>query len=250
MKNHFYISYSGNKRNEIESIYNKLDFENIDTIVEPFCGSCAMSYYISTKKQGLKYILNDNNKYLLEMYKIIKNDTKLKKLEDDFNKACIKIKNNKEEYLKIIKEDNIVGWLISHKIYYIRPGLFPLNNKYKETINFKDFPIYNFFRNENIEFYNNDAILIYEKYKNKNNCMLLLDPPYISCCNDFYINSNMNIYEYLCKNNINKEQAKIYLILENIWIIKLLFQTNKILFEYNKTYEMSKKKTTHILITQ
>ena len=49
MKNHFYMSYSGNKREEVENIYNLIDFNNIATIVEPFCGTCAMSYYISTK---------------------------------------------------------------------------------------------------------------------------------------------------------------------------------------------------------
>ena len=59
----------------------------------------------------------------------------------------------------------------------------------------------------------------------------------------------MNIYEYLYHNNITQEKAKVYLILENMWIIKLLFQHNNILFEYDKTYEASKKKTTHILIS-
>ena len=77
MKNHFYMSYAGNKRNEVKDIYNHIDFENITTIIEPFCGSCAMSYYISTQKQGLKYIFNDNNKYLKEMYEIIIDDNKI-----------------------------------------------------------------------------------------------------------------------------------------------------------------------------
>ncbi len=40
--------YHGNKREAIETIYNNLNFDNIETIVEPFCGSCALSYYIWT----------------------------------------------------------------------------------------------------------------------------------------------------------------------------------------------------------
>jgi len=76
-----------------------------------------------------------------------------------------------------------------------------------------------------------------------------MDPPYISTCNDFYYDHSMNIYEYLYNNKITNEKAKIYLILENIWIIKLLFQHNFILFEYDKKYESSKKQTTHIIIS-
>ena len=94
-----------------------------------------------------------------------------------------------------------------------------------------------------------DAIKVYEQYKNNKKCMIIMDPPYISTTNDFYLDHNMNIYEYLCNNNITKEKAKIYLILENIWIIKLLFQNNYILFEYDKQFQMSKKQTTHIIIS-
>ena len=43
MKNHFLISYAGNKRNECENIFNYCKFllnnNEIDTIVEPFCRS-------------------------------------------------------------------------------------------------------------------------------------------------------------------------------------------------------------------
>ena len=55
MKNHFFFSCCGNKREEVEHIYNLLDLENIDTIVEPFCGSCAMSYYIWTQNKDKNY---------------------------------------------------------------------------------------------------------------------------------------------------------------------------------------------------
>ena len=29
MKNHFYMAYSGNKRNEIQDLYKKIDFKNV-----------------------------------------------------------------------------------------------------------------------------------------------------------------------------------------------------------------------------
>jgi hypothetical protein len=44
MKNHFFYSYVGNKREEVEHIYNLLDLNNINTIVEPFC-ECVAGHF-------------------------------------------------------------------------------------------------------------------------------------------------------------------------------------------------------------
>jgi hypothetical protein len=244
MKNHFYISYFGNKRDEVEEIFDNLDFKNIKFIVEPFCGSCAISYYISTKKDGMKYILNDNNIFLLEMYKIIKNNKSLE-FENTINEI-IKTIQTKETYNKYINENknNIYGWFIGHKYYNIRPFLFPQENKFN-PIKLSNHPIYDFFINNDIEFYNLEAIEIYEKYKTRNDCLIILDPPYMSVTNSFYVNPNFNIYEYLYKNNMKKEKAKIYLILEDIWIIKILFDKFK-LSSYDKMYlHNNSKKTKH-----
>ena len=85
MKNHFLISYFGNKRQEVKIIYEELKFndDNINTyyIVEPFCGSSAMSYYIwlnNRDKTNFKYILNDNNKFIIDLYNIAKDENNLK----------------------------------------------------------------------------------------------------------------------------------------------------------------------------
>jgi 16S rRNA G966 N2-methylase RsmD len=248
MKNHFYIPYCGNKRQEVKHIYDNIDFTDITTVVEPFCGSCAMSYYISTQREGLKYILNDNNKYLKEMYEIMLDNNKIDKFEKDFEVKVKSFKDNREMYNTIVKEDNLLSWFIKNKLYNIRPCLYPSLRSYKETINLKLFPIYNFFKNNDITFSNDCGLTIYEKYKNSKNNLILLDPPYINSTNDYYLNADVNIYEYLCNNNINNEIAEIILILENIWMIKLLFKHNKIKFEYDKKYVMSKKKTSHIII--
>jgi hypothetical protein len=98
-----------------------------------------------------------------------------------------------------------------------------------------------------IEFYNLDGLEIYEKYKTDNKNLIIIDPPYLNACNDFYFDSKANIYEHIYKNDIIKEKAKIYLILEDIWIIKLLF--NKYIIQsYDKKYMTTKKNTTHIII--
>lgn len=253
MKNHFYISYFGNKRNEAESFYNLIDFKGIDTIVEPFCGTSAISYYISTKKQGLKYILNDNDEYLKMMFDILRDDEKINEFENMINSIKPTIMN-KEAYQKYLKDNkdnkNIYAWFIKHFYYTIRPGIYPLRDEktvFNKKIDLKSCPIYEFYNNNDVEFYDEDAIDIYEKYNNKKNCLIFLDPPYIDTCNDSYEKANLNIYEYLYYNKFNKCKAKIYLILEDNWIIKLIFN-NFIIEENNKTYQTNKKKTKHLTI--
>ena len=248
-RTHFYIAYAGNKRSEMIEIYNFIDFEGIDTIVEPYCGSCAMSYYIWLKHPDLKFILNDNNKYLLEMFDIIRDDNKLNEFEIKINDELMPILlNDKEKYVEFVKQNNIYSWYIGHKFYNIKPGLFPQNKKFN-SIKISNLGITDFFKNANIEFHNMDGIEFYKNHKKKKNNLILLDPPYLSSCNDFYQDSNTNIYEYLYNNNINQEESKIYLILEKIWILELLFKNNERII-YNKLYQMSKKKTIHMIIKQ
>lgn len=249
MKNHFFISYAGNKRNECETIYNELNnnIDDITTIVEPFCGSNAISYYIS-KLHPLKYkyILNDNNKHLIDAYNTFRDDEKLKKFIDVLNKECKDI--NKEKYIKLTKEDTFKSWFIKHKIYAIRPGLFKLDYKHKDFKFLLDCPIINFLRTEDITITNICGIETIKKYKDDNTNLIILDPPYLELCNDFYNNSDINVYEYLYYNNITTLQSKILLILNDSWIIKLLFK-DSIKQIYNKMYQPNKRKVNHLLIT-
>lgn len=249
MKNHFYFPYAGNKRNEAEKIYNYINFENVEYIIEPYCGSCAISYYIWLKNPTYKFILNDNNNYLKEMYLILIDDVKLKEFEDKINNEIIpKISKNKIDYVNYLKDKNIYTWFIANKFYNIRAGLYPSESKFK-NIDLNKYGITEFFKKADITFTNIEGIECYKKYKDNVNNLLLLDPPYLSTHNHFYSKPDVNIYEYLFNNNIDSEKAKIYLILENMWIIKLLFDKYP-KFEYAKIYEMSKKKTTHIIITK
>ena len=251
MKNHFLIAYAGNKRNEVDNIYNSIKdkLDDITTIIEPFCGTSALSYYISTKHPNkFKYVLNDNNKHLVTLYKLATDETKFNKLITILNN---KIKGlNKEKYDALFKEDNFYSWFICSKIYVLRPGLFPQPPR-KIITSFdglRDCPVIKFLRTENITFYNSDAIDIMNKYKNYKRHFIFLDPPYLMACNDFYSNKNVNIYEYLYNNKINDMKALILLCLESNWIIKLLFN-GQIKQEYGKKYECSKKLTTHLIIS-
>ena len=93
----------------------------------------------------------------------------------------------------------------------------------KDFKTFINAPIIDFIRNADITFHNIEGIECYNKYKDNKKAIIFLDPPYLSSYNSFYLNPDCNVYEYLCNNNINKEKAKIFLCLENTWIIRHLF---------------------------
>ena len=197
---------------------------------------------------------------LIELFKTMKDDKKIKILETKINNFITefnKYTNDEERKIfysaKIInKNTDLCDFIISSKYYNIRPGLYPTFSRIKQIkkFNFSDYDIYNFINNENIVFKNDDAINVINEYKDNKKVMLILDPPYLQTCNDFYQDKNMNIYEWLYNNNINNFKCSVYLILENIWIVKLLFQNNKKYEPYYKKYETTKKKTEHIIITK
>jgi 16S rRNA G966 N2-methylase RsmD len=115
--------------------------------------------------------------------------------------------------------------------------------------NINDCDIIKFLREENVTIIKGDDIDIIEQNKNKKNVLMLIDPPYLQTYNSFYQNKDMNIYEYFNKNPIKKMKAKIYLVLEKNWIIDLLLKGNNVLLTTDKTYQISKKKTTHYMIS-
>lgn len=269
MKNHFIFAYAGNKRNEVKdnlkyliddekkADFKKINIDQITTIVEPFVGSGAFSYYMGiTYPNKFKFVLNDNDKFLKIMFDLIR-DTQAEDINLKINEMINKFntykddKTRKEYYLTIAKDrdTDIYKWLFCNKYYSIRTGLYPPFSRVKQLkpFNITDFPIYNFYKNENIEFRNEDGLKTYKEFKDNEKNLIYLDPPYLMSCNDFYEGGNVGIYEYLCTNNISNEKARILLCLENNWIIKLLFKDNKKSGEYNKIYQNTKKKVSHIM---
>ena len=116
----------------------------------------------------------------------------------------------------------------------------------KRKFYIKDYSIYNFFKKADIVFTAYDSIKCYELYKNEKLNCIIMDPPYLMTCNDFYNEKDVNIYEYLCNNDINNENAFICLVLEDIWIMRLLFSNIKYnIIKYNKRYQTTHKKTVH-----
>ena len=267
MKNHFFFSYCGNKREEVEHIYNLLDLDNIDTIVEPFCGSCALSYYIWTqnKDKNYKYILNDLDNNLIDLLKSIISG-EYKDIEDEVNKMkddLVKYENDMIEAKKIyhnyIKNGKLSGYVLGNKYFVMRPYLFPLRD-FKifknKLLDFSNTPIYDFLVNANIELHSGDANKIIDD-NNNDNTFIFLDPPYIASCNVFYSTDTgeniCNIYEKLVLDGLKNYKCKILICHENNWLFKILFKEyveneKEYKKSYQNTFRGTKKKTFHICI--
>jgi len=248
MKNHFIFPYAGNKREEVDTIVKTMDMKDIHTIVEPFCGTSALSYYISTL-YPLKYMyhLNDINKELIDLYMVLKDKERCAELETEINNILSSDTFNKEEYNKVIKSGTLAGFFIRNKVYTLRAGLFPLDYKYKK-ITFDAYPIVSFLRTENVVLSNRNAIDIINEYDHNKRVIIYLDPPYIQTCNDFYMGASgvkFNVYEHMYMKNYKK--SNIYVSLEDIWITNLICQKYEVLDTYAKTYSNTHKKTRHRL---
>jgi hypothetical protein len=257
MRNHYFTSYVGNKRKEIKDILPFIDLDNIKYIIEPFAGSSAMSYYISTQYPNkFKYILNDNDKINYDLFNISRDtertqdfNNNINKIIDEFNTYTDDV--NRKIFYNSVDTKTLVGYVFKQKYHAFRMGIYPMISRINKIKPYKlqDYPVYDFYNNENIVYENIDGVEFINKYNENDDRLFLLDPPYLASCNDFYNNKDVNIYEWVFNNKalLLNSGNKILFILENMWIIKLLLQNFKILFEYDKYYDLSKKKTTHIV---
>jgi site-specific DNA-adenine methylase len=247
---HFIISYAGNKRNEYKHIKPHLSLENKKNIIEPFCGTSALSFHIwKEHKDKFNYFLNDSNDKLIEIYQLFKT-TDYEKIEDEMNNLKSRI-TNKEEYNNLKKKDgNVFEYIYLNKYYSIQPGLY--NEKNNTNIAFK----FTELQKEFLDFIKQDYVYItcanwetiFNQHKDNENSVILLDPPYMISCNEFYKQRSLNIYEYLYNNKLDIFKSKIILVLEDIWFIRLLL-SEFIKASYDKQYNSTKKKTSHIIIT-
>jgi len=252
MKNHFFMSVWGNKRTEVEEIYKHLDFDNIKYIIEPFCGSSALSYYISTQQpKKYIYVLNDIDKNLIKLYKIAQDEIKYNFFICMYELLWRSCKdNNKPKYNELIQNNEVICWFLKNKFCAFTVGLYPLDNRGQNIKIIKDLfnkPIINFLRNEKIIFYNEDAYNLIMKY-NKSNSLFFCDPPYLLTNNSEYNSGsletkNFNIYQELL---FNKEQFKtnLYFVLKYMWIIEGLYNDN-LIHKYKKKYIGKNKKTVY-----
>jgi hypothetical protein len=108
-------------------------------------------------------------------------------------------------------------------------------------------PIVQFLQNERVEIRQGGGLELYQTHKDDPKAFIFMDPPYLSSCNQYYENTDVSIYEHLYNHPIKTAPARVLLCLEDIWIIRLLFQHDTY-DTYAKDYTLTKKKTRHALI--
>jgi site-specific DNA-adenine methylase len=252
MKNHFIFCYLGNKRNESQHFLKHVNLDNVSNIIEPFCGSSAISFAIWLEhKDKFNYYLNDSDKKLIEVYNVLKNET-IEYIEEKINIIANSI-HNKEEWLQALKQDHDIYNYIFFKKYSAlgRYGFYPIDfdkrvKTFKITKETQQF--IEFLKQPYVYITNNDWFVVFDNFKNDEKALFMIDPPYVMACNDFYTDKKLNMYQYFYDNKIESFKSKIYLVLEDHWILRLLFMNNNILSKYEKKYEISKKQTNHIII--
>lgn len=246
--NHFLFSYLGNKRREFNDIYDRFKIINedgvIDKIYEPFCGSFAFSYFLSTiEPNKYEYHLNDGDSNLILLCQTAQDDVKFQNLIDELNDMTLIL--NKENYNLWLKDPSLKCYVFTSKCHGYRKGVYPLN-KPPDFNKMKLCPVIKFLKTEKIIFTNNIITKIDDIY-DKPEFFIFTDPPYLSQCDRLYKIENFNIYEYLYYNPISLLEAKIMLVLEDVWMVRIIFKDN-IKKTYNKKYELSQKKTKHLII--
>lgn len=252
--NHFFFRYIGNKRKETNDFNRVYSTNGIKDIYELFCGSSALSFSIWLNYgDKFNYYLNDNSKVLIDIYNTFKNEP-LEEIEKKINDIQKTI-NNKDDWDKTFKENNFKDVYLNIFFFkyssFGRTGFYDKPQKYKKkdySLNKLQQKFLEFIKSPYVHISCSDWSDLFDKHKNDNEASFIFDPPYMQCCNDYYLEKTLNIYEYFSKYKMEDFKSDIYFILEDTWIIRMLFKNNRIITTYDKRYDISNKKTSHIII--
>ena len=190
------FSICGNKDNEMQTIIQNLpNMNDIDIIIEPYCGSFSLTRHLLLLYPNKQYICNDNDESMIQSYKELQDDDKCKVLINFFKDFEIQ---DKHHYDTFKKEKTIQSHIFTNIIYRIRNGMYDCK---KHKFNDRDINRLIHFNKayKNIEFICGDASIIIDKYKNNDKAFIFLDPPFLLTCS-FYSNPSLDAYFELLKN--------------------------------------------------
>lgn len=253
---HFPTAYVGNKYKEFKDYYELIEIKDNNVIIEPFSGSCAMSFFLyqKNKDKNLNFILNDLSKLTYGIYEMLKNKT-IEEIESELTKTAkyLSIKENWKKHVKEGLNENFLYHMIYNKFYNFRPYVYPEVKKVSWEFKFTKLQLefIEFIKSDRVQISNKDWYEVFMENKDNENAIFLFDPPYLNSDNQYYDTArdkplNKNVYEYFSSEYTHK--SNIYFMLEDNWIVRLLFKNCEILKTVDKTYQLTKKKTTHLLI--
>lgn len=252
---HIFIKWYGNKLNEYKKFKDYINFDNKINIIEPFCGSAAISFKIWLEYgDKFNYYINDKDELIYNYLNYNKN-VNLSDLIDRINIEKRQYDNDEkfqELYEKSLvnQEDFIYKILISKLSFYstkmrskytirTQPWL-TISKLNKNQIKFKEF-----LNSPNVFITNDDWSIIFEKFKDDKQALIILDPPYIKSYNSFYNKECQYLDVYNKLDDIRNNNATSYFIIEKIKETDDLFKDWNNIIIYNKEYKLKMKKTFH-----
>lgn len=255
--------YTGSKKNDIKYIvpYLPINIQKM-TIVEPFGGSAALSYYLMNHYDNLYIHINDIDKNTYKMYKIIQNN-KQKHFVNNMSKIVNKFKEPKTKK----QTENIINKLRSlnspESMYILRQIQFRPNSKtirygritqYKNRIKSGNITILKTIipNDVTLTVTNDDYKKILIKYINNQKTFLFLDPPYLidrNDINDIYDILTFNDEDFIyIRNWLKKCKCYVMIVVLDSAFMRLCFE-GYVKHEYEKIYQLTKKKVKHLIIT-
>lgn len=266
MNPHFYFSYFGCKRDEIKYIQSYVEkvINTTKTVVEPFCCSCSFSLklHCDFKNKKLKYHINDIDPQLTNFLNQVKKDNGIIKFYEYAKKEFNEKEKDKDirTYFRGMKrEDNENPYKY---FLYMRTNSIPYHLKDRFNTFFKMYEnneykcTDHFFCLKNTKITDEDYKVLFDMYKDDENALLFLDPPYFDSYNMEYtlkgkdekiVFDNTVIFIDIWK-LLKDAKCKIICILGKNAVMEHIFK-DYIVGEYDKVYQMKKRITKHIIIT-
>lgn len=237
------IKRIGAKDNDIKFFIHLLP-ENVETVIEPFGGSFAVCRRVYCDDKYKKHVNDTDN----ELFYLYNNPHELKEISEYIN-SLINDKINNSEIKKIVKdkyEDSpFYNYIMNN--YFLRGSI--CKKTPTEQYNDDEYE-----KMQKYTFTDSDYKDILEQYKNDESAFIFLDPPYLFSDNSAYKSQNIktDMTDILCHvkefmEDINTK-CKVMLIINKLNIIEYLFK-NFIKGEYQITYQLSKRKDCHLIIT-
>jgi site-specific DNA-adenine methylase len=264
-KTSIYFTYTGHKLHENKELAN-FNYENINKIVEPFCGMFGFSYYSNLKKFLVvdEYILNDTDTRLINFLKDVK-DNKLSEYVDYFNKNYKKMYDDINNFHILRNNDKINNkfnyFLHRHLMGGYGGRMLRYYGSTKREHLIKNLDI-NIFDDLNViieksKLFNLDFREIIKKYKDDENCLIYFDPPYLSSFNSNYEDFNHEKTKEIIDNTgmyidilefMKSCKCKFILLINDNAITRYLYK-DFICKNYGHTYQGTKKTTKHMIVT-
>jgi site-specific DNA-adenine methylase len=253
MKDVFPLGCFGNKYREYKDILKVIEpfINDKSTIIEPFCGSCCVSFNLFLKYPELNYYINDLDNYRIDFFNNMKTEegrNELYKIENDIKNLGRDYYNSIVEKSKSTKSNPYLSYVIGKRIHAFRDGLFPDKGFNCRLISDN---WVNFFNK--CEITCSDYKIIIDKFKDDENAIIYCDPPYLNSNNTSYMkyNENSNVQD---ENNIliidntiiyidlldrfKNSKCKIFMSINKNAITEYLFK-DFIINEYLKKYDTS-----------